>query len=208
MKILFQGDSITDVGRNEEKGSTISIGQGYALMVAGDLGAKYPGRFTFVNNGVSGNRIVDLYARIKTDVWNEKPDVLSILLGINDVWHDVMFNNGVDNDRFYEMYSIIIKHTKQILPDVKIMLLEPFVLKTGETVERWEFFDTETRLRQESVKRVALENELLFVPLQERFDRACEKAEASYWIKDGVHPTPAGHRLIADAYEEALLSIV
>ncbi len=203
MKVLFQGDSITDVGRNTEKGSTVSIGQGYALMVAGDLGARYPGKFTFVNNGVSGNRIVDLYARIKTDIWNEEPDVLSILLGINDVWHDVMFNNGVDNDRFYEMYSIIVKHTLERLPDLRIMLLEPFVLKTGETVERWGFFDRETRLRQESVRRVAMENGLVFVPLQKRFDEACMKADPSYWIKDGVHPTPAGHRLIADAFEEA-----
>ena len=80
MKILFQGDSITDVGRNNERGSMCDIGQGYALIVSAKLGCDYPGKFEFVNRGISGNRIVDLYARIKADCWNLCPDVLSILL--------------------------------------------------------------------------------------------------------------------------------
>ena len=80
MKVLYMGDSITDAGRNRAAGSQVAIGQGYPLLTSAYLGMKYPGKFEFINNGISGNRIVDLYARIKADVWNHEPDVLSILI--------------------------------------------------------------------------------------------------------------------------------
>ena len=209
MKILFQGDSITDVGRNNHSGSLISIGQGYPVLVDSDLSVRYPGQFEFENLGISGNRIVDVYARIKVDCWNHEPDVLSILIGINDVWHDVSHNNGVDAKRFYNVYKMLVEDTLERFPNMKIMLLEPFVLPGTATEEHWEFFQTETVKRQEAVKRIAKECGVIFVPLQKVFDEACKVCPSSYWLGDGVHPMPAGHQLIAKewirTFEEQIL---
>ena len=203
MRIVFQGDSITDVGRNTERGSLISIGQGYPLMVTGDLGARYPGKFEFINRGVSGNRIVDVYARIKMDLWNLEPDVLSILIGVNDVWHEAGNANGVDAVRFEKMYRILVEDTKERFPDIRILVLEPFVLPGSATEAKWDEFHDEVLLRAAAAKRVAVDYGLIFVPLQGMFDEACRTAPADYWLGDGVHPTPFGHRLIADAWEKA-----
>lgn len=205
MRILFQGDSITDAGRSTANGSLTSIGQGYACLVAASLGAKYPGKYEFVNRGVSGNRIVDVYARIKADCWNLNPDVLSILIGVNDVWHELENGNGVDAARFERVYRMLVSDTRERCPGIRIMALEPFVLKGTATQAHWAAFDTETRLRAASVKRVAEELSLTFVPLQQKFDEAAAAVNAAYWLGDGVHPMPAGHQLIADAWCEAFL---
>lgn len=205
MKILFQGDSITDAGRNTNNGSLLSIGQGYPFLVTASLGAKYPGKYEFVNRGVSGNRVVDVYARIKADGWNLEPDVLSLLIGINDVWHEVGNRNGVDAPRFERVYRMLVSDTLERLPKIRIMALEPFVLKGAATEEHWAEFERETRLRAEAVRRVAEEFGLTFVPLQKKFDEAAASAGAAYWLGDGVHPMPAGHQLIADAWCEAFL---
>ncbi len=202
MKILYMGDSITDVGRNTTHGSLVSIGQGYALMTAARLAADHPEKFTFVNNGISGHRVVDLYARIKVDVWNHAPDVLSILVGVNDVWHEIMYQNGVDAERFEHVLHMFVSETQQRFPNIKIILMEPFVLKAAATEGAWEAFMTETKLRGEAVRRVAQDCGAFYLPLQELLDQACERAPESYWLGDGVHPTPAGHQLIADAWLE------
>ena len=199
--VLFQGDSITDAHRSKELDRY--MGDGYAVMVAGALGAEYPGEYTFLNRGVSGNRSVDLYARIKQDIINLKPDYLSILIGVNDVWHEYTRQNGVSAEKFELVYSLIIEEIKQALPDIRIMILEPFVLqgeKTRTTEEfpgRWEHFSGEVPLRAQAAQRIAEKYGLVFVPLQEIFD-AAERMEPSdgYWLADGVHPTAAGHELI------------
>ena len=209
MKILFQGDSITDTGRNTERGSLLNIGQGYAMICASTLAAKYPYQFSFINRGISGNRIVDVYARIKADCWNLTPDVLSILIGVNDVWHEIGGQNGVDADRFYRVYKMLVEDTKKALPDVRMILMEPFVLNCGATADNWDYFKTETALRAEVVKTIASECGQIFLPLQKMLDDACTLAPAEYWVGDGVHPTVAGHKLIADAwmrtFEEKIL---
>lgn len=208
MKILFQGDSITDAGRNADCGSQVSIGQGYALMISGELGAKYPGLYTFENRGISGDRIVDIYSRIKVDMWNLKPDLVSILIGVNDVWHEVDNRNGVDARRFENVYRMLIEDTLQALPNGKLMLMEPFVLKGSETVQHWEAFHTGVAERAEIVHRLAREYSLFFVPLQRKLDNACLNYDPSYWLPDGVHPSPAGHRLIADAWLDVFFNEV
>lgn len=96
--ILFQGDSITDCGRSKEDNA--QIGTGYALLVKSQLGFEKPNQYEFYNRGISGNRIVDVYARIKADIINLKPDYMSLLIGVNDVWHEIGANNGVDADKF------------------------------------------------------------------------------------------------------------
>lgn len=203
MRILFQGDSITDSGRNGNSGCFHQMGQGYALMVAGQLGLREPGAHTFVNRGISGNRIVDVFARIKADGWNVEPDVFSLLIGVNDVWHELGSGNGVSAERFERVYRMLIEDTLEALPAVRFMLLEPFLLRCGSAEEHWDLFREEVALRSEVTERMAAEYGQVFVPLQQKLDRACTQAPADYWLADGVHPTAAGHRLIADAWLEA-----
>lgn len=204
IKILFQGDSITDCGRNTSNGSTLSIGQGYAMLICAELGYKYPQKYEFENRGISGNRIVDVYSRIKADAWNLEPDVFSILIGVNDVWHELGDKNGVDAARYENMYRTLVKETLERFPDMKFIILEPFVLKATATEENWEEFKNEVSLRAAAAKKIAAEYNLIFVPLQEKFDEAAKNTnDASYWLADGVHPTPAGHKLIAEAWLEA-----
>lgn len=211
MKIVFEGDSITDCGRNVNNGSRISIGQSYAMLVASKLGAEYPGEYEFVNSAVSGSRVVDLYARIKAECWNHNPDIISILVGVNDVWHE--FNGGVETERYKKVYSMYIEDTMAKFPNIKMMLLEPFVLKGRGTTgvgpdeeyseEKWNTFYTETRAKANVVKELAEKYGQVFVPLQERFEEAEKRYPQPYWIEDGVHPYPAGQQVIADAWLQA-----
>jgi lysophospholipase L1-like esterase len=194
MKILFQGDSITDCGRGN------GLGQGYPLLVSARLGLDAPDKYEFLNFGISGNRVVDVYARIKKDGWNHEPDVFSILIGINDVWHELGGQNGVEADRFYTVLKMLADDTIARFPKIRMIFMEPFTLNTGVVAENWDYFREETALRARAVERVARETNQLYLPLQHLFDAACEKADASYWLRDGVHPTAAGHQMIADAW--------
>ena len=204
--ILFQGDSITDAQRNRE--SEHYAGNGYPTLVKGRLGFDEPGKYEFMNRGVSGNRIVDLYARIKIDLINLKPDVLSILIGVNDVWHEMSRENGVSAQKFEMVYDWLLTEVKEALPDIRLLILEPFVLhgsateNTEEKPNRWDYFRTETPLRAAAAKRVAEKHGAVFVPLQHLLDEACKLAEPAYWLHDGVHPTAMGHELIARAWME------
>lgn len=200
---LLQGDSITDAGRSRENDS--ARGQGYPNLVAAELMYDYPGQFEIINRGISGNRVVDLYARLKKDFLNLKPDYLSILIGVNDVWHDYSSEpNGVPDERYRKVYDMLIEEIRAELPDVKIYILEPFVLRGAGTEEHWEEFDREVRLRAKSAKWIAEKHGLPFIELQNRFDEKCKVCEASYWLRDGVHPTAAGHELIARALLETV----
>ncbi|MBQ4206667.1 MAG: SGNH/GDSL hydrolase family protein [Clostridia bacterium] len=200
---VFQGDSITDAHRDYHNDD--NRGAGYPTLVAARLGFDRPGEYRFLNRGVSGDRVVDLNARIKRGIINLKPDVLSILIGINDVWHELNDNpNGVDNDKYFRTYCEILDEIKTACPDVRIFILEPFVLKAAATEDNWASFDRETRLRAQSARRAAERYGCVFVPLQDKFDALCAKAAPSYWLIDGVHPTAMGHQLIADALIEAV----
>ena len=206
MKIVLFGDSITDMARNRDVNAQVGeYGFGYPFFVAGELLSEDPKGYKIYNRGISGDRTVDLYARIKRDVWNIEPDVLSILIGINDIWHDLTEDvdsaNGVDIERFEKVYRMVIEDTLKRLPNLKIMLIEPFVLKGVATEMRYDEFP-------KVVKRLAEEYNLNFVPLQERFDLAAEKFGAEKYLYDGVHPTVAGAKLIADEWLKAFGSMV
>lgn len=192
--ILFQGDSITDAGRARD--NDMNVGIGYPVLVKGTLGFEHPGEYTFLNRGISGNRVVDVYARIKSDIINLKPDVMSILIGVNDVWHEVSRENGVDAEKYFTIYSMLIEEIKAALPDIKIMILEPFVLKGTATEEAWDIFRPEVEKRAAKAKMIAEKFDLPFIPLQDKFDAATLLAPADYWLVDGVHPTTMGHELI------------
>ena len=202
MRILFQGDSITDALRSRENDT--NFGTGYALLVKASLGFEEPGKYEFLNRGVSGNRIVNLYARMKCDILNLKPDVMSILIGVNDVFHDFKESpNGVDAEKFYKIYDMLITEVKEALPDLKIMILEPFVLQSGMPEEQWKIADAEVRKRAEMAKKIAEKHQLTFGPLQDGFCELAKNGGDSYWIGDGVHPTTMGHEYIKNEWLKA-----
>ncbi len=193
-KILFQGDSITDCGRSREDNN--QIGQGYPRLVKARLCFDHPGEHTFLNRGISGNRVVDIYARIKSDIINLEPDYMSILIGVNDVWHEAAHKNGVDAPKYEKIYDMLITEVREALPNIRIAIFEPFVLKGTANADNWEFFSSEVALRAQAAKRIAEKHGLVFIPLQEKFDKLCEIMPPYYWAGDGVHPTAAGHELI------------
>lgn len=194
IRILFQGDSITDAfrAREDEK----NLGCGYPDLVAAELGFENPGKYEFLNKGVSGDRIVDLQARIKKDMINLKPDVISILIGINDVWHEIEEHNGVSTAKYELLYDMLIKEIKNELENTKLMIIEPFVLQGTATSGKWESFKQGQMEKAEAAKGVAYRNGVPFVPLQEKFNAVSKLAPDGFWLADGVHPTPAGHELI------------
>ncbi len=207
MKILFQGDSITDVGRSRD--NDIDIGAGYPLLVKASLGLEAPGKYEFINRGVGGSRVVDTYSRIKKDIINIKPDIMSILIGVNDVWHEFSESpNGVDAEKYYKIYDMLIEEVKSALPDIKIMIMEPFVLKAYATEEKWECFNAEVRKRAEMAKKISEKYNLPYIKLQNGFDELSENIETSYWLRDGVHPTAMGHEYIKNEWLKAFKTLI
>lgn len=203
MKILFYGDSITDMDRDRNASGDdfrrgMGLGHGYVNFVAAELLGEYPDRYEFINRGISGNRIVDLYARIKADCWNHQPDVVSVLIGINDVYPEEMENNGVELHRYEKVYRMLIEDTKAKLPNVKMILCEPFMV-TESTHERdlikWTC-NPNVRDYAATVRKLANEYGLPFVALQETLEQKTA-GHADCYVFDGVHPTPAGAKIIA-----------
>lgn len=208
-KILFQGDSVTDCKRTLLQGE--NMGAGYPLLVQAELDFEQPGRYTFCNRGISGNRIVDVYARIKADIINQEPNLISFLVGINDVWHDFNYQNGVDAGKYERIYDMLLAEVQAALPDTRIMILEPFCLRgdatdSAEESDRWARFRAEVEKRAECAKRTAKAHGLTFIPLQGLFDRAARQMGNAYWLADGIHPTTAGHELIKREWLRAFAS--
>lgn len=205
-KILFMGDSITDCSRGKgpsEKDPRLNLGNGYASFVAGRMGLDHPGEYEFVNRGISGNRIVDVYGRTRRDIISLKPDYMSILIGVNDVWHEVVDlanPNGVDGHKFLKVYDLLIEELKEELPEMKIMLMEPFVLEGPATAERIEWFEQEVAIRAQAVRELAAKHNLPLLPLQADLLELCEQAPETYWLADGVHPCAPFHQYIADKW--------
>ena len=200
--ILFQGDSITDAGR--DRNNDYDLGKGYPALVAGRLGLDAPGQYRFLNRGVSGDRIVDIYARMKRDILNLKPDVLSILVGVNDVWHELEFQNGVSAEKFKRVYRMLLEEIREALPDTKILLLEPYVMDGSATRAYLDVFAAEAAARAKAVRELAEEFGLPFIPLQRPLEELARTAPADYWLADGVHPNLPFHQYIADRWLETL----
>lgn len=201
--ILFQGDSITDAGRDRSRpGPNVgeALGTGYPLLIAAEVGREHPERaLRFLNRGVSGNKVPDLQARWQTDTIALAPSVLSILVGVNDFWHRLL-NGYTGTPADYErQYDALLADTKRALPGVRLVVMEPFVLRTGHVDARW---FPEMDIRRAAAKRVAERAGAVWVPLQDMLDELARKAPPSYWLGDGVHPTPAGHAAIARRWRD------
>lgn len=200
--ILFQGDSITDAERQRD--NDIFLGHGYATLVSAYLGLESPLAYQFINRGIKNNTVIDLYKRRENDIFRIKPDIMSILIGVNDA---AVHNSnsereeGVNSRLYEEIYSQLISETLCLLPDIRIILLEPFLLPGSlsriDSTEIYFSFRREVELRADITKCIAEKFKLPFVGLQKKFDDACKTAPPDYWLFDGVHPTAAGHGLIA-----------
>ncbi|MBE7054496.1 MAG: lysophospholipase [Ruminococcaceae bacterium] len=198
--ILFQGDSITDGDRIRENES--DLGKGYPAYVSARLGLENPQKYQFFNRGINGNRIVDIYARIKADIINIKPDFLSILVGVNDVWHDYARNNGISAEKYEKIYSMLIEEIMSELPETKIMIIEPFILREEDDEKCTKMLREEVCLRSQAAKRIADKYDLLFLPLQKALDDMASTTQKNYWLRDGIHPTIFFHQYIADRWFE------
>jgi lysophospholipase L1-like esterase len=201
MIILFQGDSITDCGRAREvtaPNEGAGLGTGYPLLIAGDLLHRHPEReLQFLNRGVSGNKIPDLAARWDSDALALNPDLISVLVGVNDFWHRLL-NGYTGTVSDYETgYRELLARTVRQLPRVRLVIMEPFVLRTGAVDQSW---FPEFSTRRAAAARVAESLRATWVPLQEMFDRLAKQAAPDHWLRDGVHPTPAGHAAIAEQW--------
>nr|WP_300834089.1 SGNH/GDSL hydrolase family protein [uncultured Acetatifactor sp.] len=201
MRYLFQGDSITDCGRGDY-GNPYATGCGYPRLLEADLMAQ-DGDCEVMNCGISGNRVVDLLARWKRDCLNLKPDVITILIGVNDVWHEFGNHDGVSVLLFEEVYRILLRETFAALPQTRLILMGAYVMPGPATTPDWDVFSGEVAARREVTRKLAEEFGLTYVDLQEAFDEAQKKFPAQRWTGDGVHPTAAGHEVIAVAWKKA-----
>jgi lysophospholipase L1-like esterase len=210
MIILFQGDSITDGNRGRDTDPNHILGHGYAFSIASRLGADHPEKgYNFINRGISANKIIDLKARWKTDTLDLKPNVLSILIGVNDASSVVVNWEPIISVEKYEVvYRELLELTKTQFPNILFVLCEPFILKVGNVKANWDAYHDDVIRRQAVVAKLALEYNAVFVGFQQVFDKACEKAPADYWLWDGVHPTVAGHELLAREWIKSVESII
>jgi lysophospholipase L1-like esterase len=198
-RILFQGDSITDGNRGRNADPNHILGHGYQFILSAKYGAELAERhLTFINRGVSGNKVSDLAKRWQTDTLDLKPDVLSILVGVNDLWQ------GVSVEAYEQQYDQLLAETVKALPNVKLVLCEPFGLPVGKPKEKWTTYRAELAARQAVVAKLAEKYHAPVIHFQKVFDEAVKRAPADYWMWDGVHPTYSGHQLLADEWERVV----
>ncbi len=195
--ILFQGDSITDGNRGRNNDLNHILGHGYQYIISAKLLVDFMDKnITCINRGISGNRISDLYGRWKEDCLTLNPTVLSILVGINDVSYEWNLQAGSDKDRYRKIYKLLINEAREMNPDLKLIIMEPFFGKLDDS-ERSLYFDRQIRVLASVARELAEEYNAVFVPLQDMFDSYFANVDTASLIWDGIHPTAAGHELIA-----------
>ena len=202
--LLFQGDSITDGRRNRKDlhpNTPTGLGNSYVALIASELLGKHPDKgYNIFNRGISGNKVPQLADRWQADCLELQPSILSILIGVNDFWH--MSKHGYKGtlETYERDYRDLIQNTLKKLPQVKIIICEPFMVPGGTALEKgWPEAFAAYRV---VARKLALEFELPFVSFQEIFYEGLEMADASHWCPDGVHPGPAGNYLMAKAWLE------
>ncbi|MEZ6110548.1 MAG: SGNH/GDSL hydrolase family protein [Pirellulaceae bacterium] len=201
--VLFQGDSITDAGRDRNSANANhpgGLGRGYPFLIAGGLLRDHAtSGLKVFNRGISGNKVPDLQKRWQQDCVDLEPNVLSILIGVNDIWHKLNGRYDGSVADYESGFRQLLQETMQKLPDTRVVICEPFVLRCGAVKDNWfpEFDE-----RRAAAKKLADELKLTFVPFQSMFDEATKQAPPQYWAGDGVHPTLAGHSLMARTWRQ------
>lgn len=202
--VLFQGDSITDAGRKrgiDEANDKDALGNGYAwLAAAGLLVSRPEDRLRTFNRGISGNKVFQLAERWQRDCLDLAPDVLSVLIGVNDIWHKRNGNYDGTLEVYERDYDALLQRTREALPAVVLVVCEPFVLRAGHIDESW--FPEFDGYRA-AARRVADKHGAIWVPYHGMFERAVAYAPPEHWAKDGVHPTDAGAALMAQCWLDA-----
>lgn len=197
MKILFQGDSITDAGRNYD--DYHDLGGGYPKYTAAMIQARHPDtEFEFIDLGISGHKVADLRNRWQKDCIDLQPDVVSILIGVNDTWHHAAEKDWIPNETFEADYRSILTDIKE-KTNAKIIILEQFLLPTGE--KDWFREDLDPKIQ--ITRKLAREFADVFIPLDGIFAAASVENKPETWAEDAVHPTEAGAKLIAEKYADA-----
>ncbi|HLR25148.1 MAG TPA: SGNH/GDSL hydrolase family protein [Fodinibius sp.] len=198
--ILFQGDSITDAGRNKKlRSANGGLGKGYAFLAAARLRQRLAQRRPdCYNRGISGNKVFQLADRWQEDTLALEPELLSILIGVNDFWHTLTGGYQGTVETYEQDFRSLLKQTKTQLPQVRLVIGEPFVVREGSAIGKEWFPDF--RAYQKAAKKIARDFKAGFIPYQSVFDEASKEVKPTYWTADGVHPTLAGSQLMAEAW--------
>lgn len=195
--VLFQGDSVTDTGRFEHN----DLGRGYPMFVESWFSAQHVGmNVRFMNRGVSGNRSEDVLKRWKEDCVDLKPDLVSILIGINDCWRRYDSDLITTAEQYYVNCKKMISRTKEET-DAEIVLMEPFLLPFTEEQKTWR---EDLNPKIDALRELAGEYRLTLIPLDGIFNSVSALKEPGFWTQDGVHPTNEGHALIAREWLKAM----
>ena len=227
IRLLFQGDSITDGNRYKAVESrwdlNHQIGHCYVFSIVAHLGRKVPGKFKFINRGVSGDCPDKAKLRWQTDTLDEHPDILSILLGINEPGvRDGNYEVGVEEhlSHFDKTYRELIDMAREQNPALKLVIIEPFYLPAGQFKATYDEYMKVFSRKQAIVKKIAEDYGAIFVPVQERLNKlvedtkdvltqnGCDTDPYEYWLWDGVHPTEPMHGVLADMWLEAAKDIL
>ena len=213
-KILFIGDSITDGDRSRTGDINHSLGDTYVRLIAARYGFDHPGdSVEFINRGINGHRITDLAPRWEEDCLKLRPDLLTVFVGVNDAASVVELSvpppprtdgrspkSLVTIELFCETYDFLLSMTRKELPNIKIILCTPFVLPLDKIGKDWDLWSREVVRFSAVVADLSDKHGTSLVQLQPLFDKATTMAPAAFWMPDGVHPSAAGHQLIADSW--------
>jgi len=202
IKLLFQGDSITDAGRNRE--DYHDLGGGYPKFAAKYLEERFPEvEFEFIDLGIGGNQTKDLVARLDSDFVDIQPDVVSILIGINDVWHHAEDRSWIDDDVFEERYRTVL-HALKTKTNAKIMIMEPFLIPVEDKL----FFRVDLAPKIEIIRKLAREYADVYMPTDGLLASAFIGKEPTYFAADGVHPSDEGADYIGKLYADYIAPII
>ena len=202
MKILFQGDSITDADRNRD--DIHDLGNGYPKYAAKYLTDYFPGiDFEFIDLGISGNQTIDLVNRLESDFVDVQPDIVSILIGVNDTWHRAESREWLDNSVFEANYRKVLTEIKE-KTNAKIMIIEAFLLPSEEK----DYFRIDLNGKIDIERKLAREFADYYIPLDGLFAQACVGKSPLHWSEDAVHPNKNGAEFIGRIYADAFNSMM
>lgn len=208
--IVFQGDSITDAGRDRSQyypNQSGGMGQGYVRHIVTELMGSVPSaNLKIYNRGISGNKVHQLHSRWQDDCIQLRPDILSIMIGVNDFWHTLSGNYKGTVSTYQKDLEELLQWTKRELPEVTLVIGEPFVCLEGSAIDRSAWTGA-FEAYQLACRNVAKAFDAIWIPYQSVFDKALQMAPVSYWCPDGVHPSMAGSYLMAQAWLEATRGI-